>query len=109
MAIQSWKSDRLYSPGDIVSHDGRKWVATSTNKANMPDDVPGDWEDVSEASNLEEFVAIKNSFDSYEARVAAHQAAMAAAKASAEAKLTALGLTTEELQALGLRSSGAGG
>jgi hypothetical protein len=109
MSIQSWTKDHLYSPGDLVQHGGRKWVATSSNQNNQPDDVPGDWEDVSEASNLDEFIAIKDSLDSYEARVTAHQAAVAAAKKSAEAKLTALGLTTEELQALGLRSSGAGG
>jgi hypothetical protein len=100
MAIQSWKSDRLYSPGDIVSHDGRKWVSTSSNRNNPPDDVPGDWQDVSNASNLEEFIAIKESFDSYEVRVAQRQQQHAQVKQSALDKLHKLGITTEELEAL---------
>ena len=51
---------------------------------------------------LAAFQAVLDSFTSYEQRKADHLAKVAADKASAEAKLEALGLTVDEVKALGL-------
>ena len=41
-----WDAKAAYKVGDIVSHAGKRWKATSNNTGNMPDDVPGDWDEI---------------------------------------------------------------
>ena len=99
--METWKPDTGYSPGTVVLHQGKVYRKANDYDQTMPDDKAGGWEEVPN-NNLQQFENIEASFNSYEQRRDAHLAAVAAAKASAEAKLTALGLTVEELQALGL-------
>lgn len=96
-----WKPGVTYPPGAVVEHQGTVYIKDNDGDQSPPDAVPGGWS-VVHSPNLPEYEAIEASFASYEQRRDAHLAAMAAAKASAEAKLAALGLTKEELQALGL-------
>lgn len=42
----AWDAEYRYHPGDRVRHQGKEWVATSHNRGNEPDDVPGDWDAV---------------------------------------------------------------
>ena len=39
-----WNSTVQYQIGDKVRHNGKMWIATSSNTNNEPDDVPGDWD-----------------------------------------------------------------
>jgi hypothetical protein len=40
---REWDAAVDYTIGERVLHGGRTWVATSNNRSNEPDDVPGDW------------------------------------------------------------------
>lgn len=42
--VPKWNHSAEYVIGDIVYHDNEYWIATSNNKANMPDRIPGDWD-----------------------------------------------------------------
>jgi hypothetical protein len=53
-------------------------------------------------SNIKEYAPILESLSTYEARVKLHQAEVELAKRQAEEKLLSLGLTVDELKALGL-------
>jgi chitodextrinase len=44
--LADWDPALRYHPGDLVLHDGKQWKATSHNSGNTPDDVPGDWHEV---------------------------------------------------------------
>lgn len=101
MPLEAWQNGVAYAPGAIVTHQGKVYSKDADSDQTMPDDQKGGWS-LLQDTNLQQYELIETSFNSYEQRVAAHQAAVAAAKASAEAKLQALGLTVEELQAIGL-------
>ena len=99
--IEDWKQGQQYTQGTVVTHNGVTYQKLDDSDQSEPDAVGGGWQ-VLENSNVTEYNAIAQSLGSYEQRVIDHQKAVAAAKASAEAKLAALGLTAEELQAIGL-------
>lgn len=99
--IQSWQADHTYAPGDVVLHNGSAYHKLDDGDNTEPDAVGGGWQAL-ENSNAVQFNIIAARFNSYEARRDAHLAAMAAARSSAHTKLQALGLTAEELKALGL-------
>jgi hypothetical protein len=99
--MEIWKPNTAYTPGTIVEHQGKAYRKANDYDQTMPDDKAGGWEELPN-NNLQQFETIEAALGSYEQRRDAHLAAVAAAKASAEAKLQALGLTVEELQALGL-------
>ena len=42
----SWDATAAYKVGELVTHDGKRWKATSDNTGNEPDNVPGDWEEL---------------------------------------------------------------
>ena len=44
--IPEWDAAAGYVVGNLVEHQGRTWKATSDNTGNEPDDVPGDWAEV---------------------------------------------------------------
>lgn len=103
---ENWKQDKSYASGELVRHSGKVYCKSDDGDQSPPDSVPGGWVEVDPAhSNLAEFEAIANSFASYEARVQAHQSKMTAAKQSAMGKLAALGLTADEINALGLATT----
>ena len=97
--IEDWKQDQQYSPSTVVLYNGVTYQKLNDGDNTEPDAVGGGWQ-VLENSNVAEYNAIAQSFSSHEQRVIDHQKAVAAAKASAEAKLAALGLTVEEVKAL---------
>jgi len=97
-----WKSDVIYSPADRVVHGGKLYTKLDDGDNTAPDGVGGGWAEVEPLVDPSEFIAIETSLSSYEERVQQHQQALRAAKASAQSKLQALGLTVEELQAIGL-------
>jgi hypothetical protein len=99
--MNTWKQGDIYDPGAVVGHQGQAYRKLDDGDNSPPDAVPGGWE-LLQNSNLQQYEVIEAALGSYEQRRDAHIAAVAAAKASAEAKLKALGLTVEELQALGL-------
>jgi hypothetical protein len=99
--MNTWKQGDIYNPGAVVEHQGQAYRKSNDYDQTMPDDRAGGWE-LLQNNNLQQFEIIEAALGSYEQRRDAHLAAVAAAKASAEAKLKALGLTVEELQALGL-------
>jgi len=99
--METWKQDKTYAPGTVVLHKGEVYQKLDDNDQTEPDSIGGGWVEL-QNTNLQQYELIEASFNSYEQRKAQHQAAVKAAKASAEAKLAALGLTKEELQALGL-------
>ena len=99
----NWTKSQSYTAGTVVVHQDKLYQKLNDGDNSPPDDVAGGWVEVPpERNNLAEYTAIEASLGSYEQRVKDHQAKVAAAKASATAKLAALGLTVEELQALGL-------
>ena len=99
--MNTWKQGNIYDSGSIVEHRGEAYRKLDDGDNSPPDAVPGGWE-LLQNNHLQQYEVIEAAFGSYEQRRDAHIAAVAAAKASAEAKLEALGLTVEELQALGL-------
>ena len=99
----NWTNSKTYTAGNVVVHQDKLYQKLDDGDNSPPDDVAGGWVEIPpERNNLAEYTAIEASLGSYEQRVKDHQAKVAAAKASAEAKLKALGLTVDELQALGL-------
>ena len=99
----NWTNSQTYTAGTVVVHQDKLYQKLDDGDDSPPDDIAGGWVEVpAERNNLAEYTAIEASLGSYEQRVKDHQAKVAAAKASAEAKLKALGLTVDELQALGL-------
>ena len=99
----NWTNSLRYAAGTVVIHQDKVYQKLDDGDNSPPDSVPGGWVEVPpERNNLAEYTAIEASLGSYEQRVKDHQAKVAAAKASAGAKLKALGLTVDELQALGL-------
>jgi hypothetical protein len=99
----NWTKSKSYTAGTVVVHQDKLYRKLGDGDDSAPDSVPGGWAEIPpERNNLAEYTAIEASLGSYEKRKAKHQAKVAAAKASAEAKLKALGLTVDELQALGL-------
>ena len=99
----NWTNSKTYTAGDVVVHQDKLYQKLDDGDNSPPDDVAGGWVEIPpERNNLTEYTAIETSFGSYEQRVKDHKAKVAAAKASAEAKLKALGFTVDELQALGL-------
>ena len=84
-----------------MSTGGKVYSKDNDADQTEPDEHAGGWSVLPSADPLA-FLAIQDSFADYEQRKAQHQQDVAAAKASAEAKLQALGLTVEELQAIGL-------
>ena len=99
----NWTKSKSYTAGTVVVHQDKLYQKLDDGDDSPPDDVAGGWVEVPpERNNLAEYTAIEASLGSYEQRVKDHQAKVAAAKASATAKLAALGLTVEELQALGI-------
>ena len=101
--MQTWNDKTIYSPGTVVVHQDKLYQKLDDGDDTAPDSVPGGWEQIpDDRNNLTQYTAIESSFNSYEQRVKDHKAKVAADKASAEAKLEALGLTADELQALGL-------
>ena len=99
----NWTNSQTYTAGTVVVHQDKLYQKLDDGDDSPPDDIAGGWVEVpAERNNLAEYTAIETSLGSYEQRVKDHQAKVAAAKASAEAKLKALGLTVDELQALGL-------
>ena len=99
----NWINSKTYTAGDVVIHHSKLYQKLDDGDSSPPDDIAGGWVEIPpERNNLAEYTAIEASLGSYEERVKDHKAKVAAAKASAEAKLKALGLTVDELQALGL-------
>lgn len=99
----NWTKAKSYTAGTVVVHQDKLYQKLNDGDDSAPDSAPGGWIEVPpERNNLAEYTAIETSLGSYEQRKAKYQAKVAAAKASAEAKLKALGLTVFELQALGL-------
>ena len=99
----NWTKSQSYTAGDVVVHQHKLYQKLDDGDNSPPDDIAGGWGEIPpERHNLAEYTAIEASFGSYEQRVKDNKAKVAAAKASAEAKLKALGLTVDELQALGL-------
>ena len=99
----NWTQSQSYTAGTVVVHQDKLYQKLDDGDTSAPDGVAGGWAEIPpELNNLAEYTAIEASLGSYEKRKAKYQAKVAAAKASAEAKLQALGLTVEELQALGL-------
>ena len=97
----NWTKSQTYAAGTVVVHHDKLYQKLDDGDDSPPDSVPGGWVEVPpERNNLAEYTAIETSFGSYEQRVKDHKAKVAAAKASATAKLAALGLTVEELQSL---------
>jgi hypothetical protein len=99
--ITDWSADITYAAGATVLHDGKVYEKLADGDQSPPDDIGGGWKP-RKAAGLESYRSVAAVLDGYEERVKQHQAKLASAKASAKAKLTALGLTVEELQALGL-------
>jgi len=99
--VTNWTSGKNYLTGSRVIHEGKVYEKLDDDDQSPPDDIGGGWR-LLNVEGVEHYQSIASVLDSYEERVQQHQARLAAAKASAEAKLTALGLTVEELQAIGL-------
>jgi hypothetical protein len=102
--IETWAADVAYQPGSLVTHQGAVYQKLDDGDQSEPDGVAGGWQ-LLVTSNVAEYNAIAQSFASYEARVQAHQSKMTAAKRSAMGKLAALGLTADEINALGLATT----
>ena len=101
--MDTYKAGTTYIPGSVVVYGGKAYQKLDDGDNSPPDDIAGGWVEIPpERNNLAQYTAIETSLGSYEQRVKDHKAKVAAAKASATAKLAALGLTVEELQALGL-------
>ena len=97
----NWTKSQSYTAGTVVVHQDKLYQKLDDGDDSPPDDIAGGWVEVpAERNNLAEYTAIEASLGSYEQRVKDRKAKVAAAKASAEAKLKALGLTVDELQAL---------
>ena len=97
----NWTNSKNYTAGTVVVHQDKLYQKLDDGDNSPPDSVPGGWVEVPpERNNLAEYTAIETSLGSYEQRVKDRKAKVAAARASAEAKLKALGLTVDELQAL---------
>ena len=45
VAELTWNSGKQYHIGDVVYHVGKMWIATSNNTNNLPDSIPGDWQE----------------------------------------------------------------
>jgi hypothetical protein len=99
--MHTWKAGTNYAPGDVVLHEGKTYQKLDDGDQTRPDEVPGGWLEL-RTPDVQQYLTIEASLTSYEQRRDAHQAAMKVAKASALKKLEALGLTVEELQALGV-------
>lgn len=103
--MQTYDPSKNYnwSPGLVVEHNGKLYKKLDDGDNSAPDDVPGGWVEVpKDETNISEYLTIEAQLSSFEARAKEHQEHLAAERASAEAKLKALGLTVDELKALGL-------
>jgi hypothetical protein len=101
--MNTYTQGTVYTAGDLVQYNGKLYQKDNDNDQTAPDDVPGGWSLIpDDRNNLSQFNAIAQSFGSYEQRVQQHKAKVAADRKSAESKLEALGLTADELKALGL-------
>jgi hypothetical protein len=101
--MHEYDPQQTYAPGEFVLHNDKLYQKLDDGDNSAPDDVPGGWGEIPKSNtNLDQYLAIEANFHSYEERRNAHQAKVAADKASAVAKLEALGLTVDELHALGL-------
>lgn len=98
----NWQPNTTYHPGDVVIHNGVLYTKLDDGDNSAPDAVAGGWESAGspELDNLDEFLAIKNSFASYVEQSAKYQAKLQADRTSAEEKLHRLGLTADEVTAL---------
>ena len=101
--MNDYDPKETYAPGDVALHEGTLYQKLDDGDNSAPDEVPGGWELIpEEQTNLQEYLAVEQSLTSYEQRKAARLAQVAAARASAIAKLEAIGLTVDEVTALGL-------
>ena len=101
--MNTYESGTTYAPGTVLLHNDKLYRKLDDGDNSSPDDVPGGWSELpKDETNLPEYLTIEASLTSYEARRNAYQIKVAADRKSAEAKLEALGLTVDELQALGL-------
>ena len=92
-----------WSPGLVVEYKGKLYRKLDDGDNSPPDEVPGGWSELpKDETNLAEYLKVETALNSYEAKRDAHKAKVAADRKSAEAKLEALGLTVDELKALGL-------
>jgi hypothetical protein len=98
-AIEAWQQGKQYDPSVVVTHNGKTYQKLDDGDQSEPDEIGGGWSLIT-ASNVTEFNAIAQSFDTYEQRVIEHQQKLAKAKETALQKLSALGLSQLEVEAL---------
>ena len=101
MTLEAWVQGTTYSPGSVVSHNGKYYEKLDDVDQSEPDEIDGGWlEILISKESLDRYQKTVESFSTYEARVIQHQQQQAQAKQSALEKLNKLGITTEELEAL---------
>jgi hypothetical protein len=69
--IEAW-APGAYSHGDYVLHNGEVYVKVDDDDQSEPDNIAGGWELVPN-TNVVEYNAIVEAFESYEAKKAAHR------------------------------------
>jgi hypothetical protein len=72
MTTTKWQKSTIYQPGQVVLHNDQAYVKSDDADQSEPDAIAGGWELI-ENSNAAEYSAIVESFNTYEARKAAHQ------------------------------------
>ena len=99
--MHAYNCNHAYTPGEVVVHEGKVYSRDSNPGHSTPGTELCGWCEIPEnQTNLQSYLAVEQSFGDYESRRDAYQAKLAADKASAEAKLAALGLTADEIKAL---------
>jgi hypothetical protein len=90
--MEQYQPGNRYTEGTIVIHDNKVYKKDADEDNSPPDSVAGGWTEI-ENTNLAEFQAIADSFNSYEARRDAH-------KQKVLSQLKAAGLSADEVKAV---------
>jgi hypothetical protein len=90
--MEHYQPGNRYTEGTIVIHDNKVYKKDADDDNSPPDSVAGGWTEI-KTTNLAEYQAIADSFNSYEARRDAH-------KQKVLSQLKAAGLSADEVKAV---------
>jgi hypothetical protein len=90
--MEHYQPGNRYTEGTIVIYDGKVYQKDTDDDNSPPDSVAGGWTEI-ENTNLKEYQAIADSFNSYEARREAH-------KQTVLSQLKAAGLSADDVKAV---------
>lgn len=92
--MHAYENGKTYTPGTVVTYDGKVYSKDNDGDNSPPDSVPGGWTEISGPNtNVQEYAAIEQSLGSYESRREQH-------KQDVMAKLAAEGLAPEDVKAV---------